>query len=248
MHPEIEKLIELALADGQVTERERKVILNKAKELDVDVDEVEMIMEGRLHQIEANKPKQKEKVGNIKTCPVCGANVNAMELTCIDCGKDFTNVSANRTTVSFENLINSSRQSYIENGVKAGRSRLVLEVDFEKRELPIIIKNYPIPNSKEDLFEVLSFMSSKVISSEKSENEELNAYHAKALEIITKLHLVPNIDSKVLERVTEIEKKMIKVKSKNSRKSTIETVFLFIATYLLYSFIARLFGYHFWPF
>ena len=45
MHPEIEKLIELALADGQVTERERNVILKKAKSLGVDEDEVEMILD-----------------------------------------------------------------------------------------------------------------------------------------------------------------------------------------------------------
>jgi uncharacterized tellurite resistance protein B-like protein len=30
MHPEIEKLIELALADGQITEKERNVILKKS--------------------------------------------------------------------------------------------------------------------------------------------------------------------------------------------------------------------------
>ena len=35
MHPEIEKLIDLALADGQITEKERNVILKKAAELGV---------------------------------------------------------------------------------------------------------------------------------------------------------------------------------------------------------------------
>ena len=61
MHPEIEKLIYLALADGQITEKERNVILKKATELGVDSDEVEMTLDGKLHQLEANKPKEKEK-------------------------------------------------------------------------------------------------------------------------------------------------------------------------------------------
>ena len=61
MHPEIEKLIDLALADGQIKEKERNVILKKAAELGVDADEVEMTLDGKFNQLEANKPKQKEK-------------------------------------------------------------------------------------------------------------------------------------------------------------------------------------------
>ena len=58
MHLEIEKLIDLAIADGQITEKERNVILKKAAELGVDADEVEMVLDGKLHQLEASKPKQ----------------------------------------------------------------------------------------------------------------------------------------------------------------------------------------------
>ncbi len=50
MHPEIDKLIDLALADGQITEKERNVILKKAAELGVDADEVEMILGGKMSQ------------------------------------------------------------------------------------------------------------------------------------------------------------------------------------------------------
>ena len=48
MNPEIEKLINMALADGQVTDKEREIILRKAEKLGLDVDEVEMYLEGRL--------------------------------------------------------------------------------------------------------------------------------------------------------------------------------------------------------
>ena len=105
MHLEIEKLIDLALADGQITEKERNVILKKAAEFGVDADEVEMTLDGKLHQLEASKTKQKEKVGNIKTCPACGASAKAMELSCSDCGHVFTNVKANSTVQKlFEEL------------------------------------------------------------------------------------------------------------------------------------------------
>ena len=48
MHPEIEKLIEMALADGQVTEKEREIILRKAEKIGLDVDVVEMYLEGKI--------------------------------------------------------------------------------------------------------------------------------------------------------------------------------------------------------
>ena len=48
MNPEINKLINLALTDGQVTDKEREIILRKAEKLGLDVDEVEMYLEGKL--------------------------------------------------------------------------------------------------------------------------------------------------------------------------------------------------------
>ena len=39
MHPEIDNLIYMALADGEVTEKERAIILRKAEALGEDKDE-----------------------------------------------------------------------------------------------------------------------------------------------------------------------------------------------------------------
>lgn len=51
MHPELEKLIDMVVADGQITEKERAVVIKKAIALDVDPDEAEIYLDGRLHQI-----------------------------------------------------------------------------------------------------------------------------------------------------------------------------------------------------
>ncbi len=114
MHPEIEKLIELALADGQVTERERNVILKKAKSLGVDEDEVEMILDGRIHQLQSTQVKpSKEKVGNIKTCPACGSHLNSLSLFCNDCGHEitssFSSKSINELMKEIDRIMNDSK-------------------------------------------------------------------------------------------------------------------------------------------
>ena len=53
MHPEIEKLIDLIIIDGQISEKERDVIIKKAKELGVDLDEVIITLDAKLYQKEA---------------------------------------------------------------------------------------------------------------------------------------------------------------------------------------------------
>ena len=158
MHPEIEKLIDLALADGQITEKERNVILKKAAEFGVDADEVEMTLDGKLHQLEASKTKQKEKVGNIKTCPACGASINSMELNCNSCGHEIVNKKSNASLTAFlnkfENINNEGSKD-----LKFGTAHIKQQNLVQgKNEL---VQNYPIPNNKEDLMEFLSYSISK---------------------------------------------------------------------------------------
>lgn len=248
MNSEIENLINIALVDGNLTEKERAIILRKADAFGFDIDEVEMILEGKLYQIDASKPKQKEKVGNIKTCPACGASVKAMELECSDCGHEFTNSDANSTIKNLEQKIETERSKYIKKNSEAEGGDEFAGQTFDEEELPRILKNYPIPNTKEDLFESLSFFSSKVIASTNTENEEINAYHAKSLEIITRLQLMPNIDESLLDRIKAIEVKMKKVKRKNVRILWLTIIFGISFSYLVYSFLAKIFGYRFWPF
>lgn len=54
MNPEIEKLVQMSLVDGQVTDKEREIILRKAVKLGLDVDEVEMYLEGFISSNKTN--------------------------------------------------------------------------------------------------------------------------------------------------------------------------------------------------
>ena len=50
-HEELEQLIEFALIDGTITDKERAVLINKALQLGINKDEFEMVLEARIHQM-----------------------------------------------------------------------------------------------------------------------------------------------------------------------------------------------------
>jgi len=59
MHPELESLLSIALKDGILNEKEREILIKKAKKLGVDLDEFEMELEGVL----SSPSSQKETSG-----------------------------------------------------------------------------------------------------------------------------------------------------------------------------------------
>jgi hypothetical protein len=61
---DMEKLIQAALADGVVTDKERSILIKKVKEAGGDVDEFEMLLDARIFEV----TKKEEK--NVKPTPV----------------------------------------------------------------------------------------------------------------------------------------------------------------------------------
>jgi hypothetical protein len=220
MNPEIEKLIDLALADGQITIKERNVILKKATELGVDADEVEMVLDGKLHQLEANKPKQKEKVGNIKTCPACGGSINSFEFKCVSCGHELSNVKISGILEKFELRLNEIQNLNIK------RINLENDILYEQRKVrekaklkAEFITNFKVPIDKESvvsfLFHTIPNFSSVSQESilamgEDSESILRQAFRAKAVELINVSKLMFKDDTVFLNQISEIEKNIIK--------------------------------------
>lgn len=128
MHPEIEKLVEMALADGQVTEKEREIILRKAVKLGLDEDEVEMYLEGSLSSTNSNpessnieKSKNDLLEKNILKTQKCDSYIDKDDLK-----KIIENIS------NFENKIVEIEQFYLDNFN-----------NWVKNEFLEIIKNHP---------------------------------------------------------------------------------------------------------
>ena len=104
---QIEKLIELALADGELTEKEKQILFKKAEAEGIDLDEFEMVLEARLFEKTKNKtpepvaaPKS-DKLGDVKKCPACGAIAESFATKCSDCGTEFRNIEASGSVIKF---------------------------------------------------------------------------------------------------------------------------------------------------
>jgi len=97
MNQELEKYIDMAVADGEVTEKEKTVLLRKAKELGVDQDELDMILEAKLHlqKKSSEKPKNEPSISATKECPSCGAQNDVIFTNCMFCKTALPNVDIN---------------------------------------------------------------------------------------------------------------------------------------------------------
>lgn len=86
MKNELEKLVELSLADGYISEKERNVLRKKAEKLGYDADEIDVILDGKLF-INSNKNKPK-----IRKCVSCGEVLTGISKACPACDyiNDFT--------------------------------------------------------------------------------------------------------------------------------------------------------------
>lgn len=84
MHEDIQKLIDIAKLSGELTDRQREIILSKAEKLGEDVDEVEMLLETIKYQ----SPRKSENSARVKMrkCHNCGAIVPASAVKCPECG------------------------------------------------------------------------------------------------------------------------------------------------------------------
>ena len=181
MNPELERLIDFAIADGILTDKEKAILYKKAKELDVDIDEFEMILNGKLHikqkemQQEANvkatptspvslhKQQQSNKEGDLKKCPSCGAPVVSFATKCSSCGHEFRNIQASNSvkelSIQLQNAAERIRKEKENMVVTFHNAHLKNPLNIAKEIATLqesIISSFPVPNTKEDILEFLS--------------------------------------------------------------------------------------------
>ncbi len=183
---QLEQLIDAALTDGVLTEKEKQVLFKKASAMGIDLDEFEMVLDARLLVTQReNKAKdtaapKSNKLGDVKKCPSCGAIVNAYLGACPECGYAFEGIGANSTSQNLTEKLEKIAAEWdakiaAEKVVKQGVSFNVEDIRHANRKwelskdkeqaLADAIRTTTIPNTKADLFEFLTMTQASFLSS-----------------------------------------------------------------------------------
>ena len=141
--------------------------------------------------------KKSEKHGNIRKCPACGALIPALTIACNECGYEFSGIEKTSSKKLSELL---SKASFFENKEK-------------------IIKNFPIPNTKEDLFELLIFLKPEVESYiYNDEDADYDVYYKKYKECMEKIRFLCSNDKQFAPFIEEFNEHKKRIKEQKEKE------------------------------
>jgi len=233
---ELKKLIQYALTDGVLTEKEKSILLKNAIEEGNDADEFEMYLGALL--FEKQKVLKREtlsempphivvekstsnKEGGLKKCPSCGASVKSFQIKCEECGHEFRNNSS-MSISKFIEMLNADPVP-LQKGIfdSINHQKKLLNYYNKRAE---IIKAFPVNNYKEDLLEFLglaiqnssNFGVKSILSwlnnpNSTRESIEKDAWNDKAKQIIFKSRVVFQNDKEMIDKI-EYYAKQLKIK------------------------------------
>ena len=243
MYPDIEKLINIAKESGELTEKQKEIILRKAEKLGEDVDEVEMVLESiRPNQVKKESTKVDEKK---MKCPNCGAIILETSFKCPECG--FVLQEENRASIEARDYIQTLQQKLVDvSNTASSRKRGLFDESWKEiyEQKLNIIQTLSMPITKEGLIQMLEFSYSNYISSSSStqyDNDIRQAWYGKCIQAFNALQRLSTDDDRVkalLEQYsTSIKNEKKKISSDN------KTMLSFVLIIVLMVFIAYLLGY-----
>jgi len=231
----LEPVIELALADGVVTEKEREILYRKADEFGVPRDELDMILDAKTHLI------KKESVDEVPSkahgkCPACGAQIESFVTRCEYCGHEIKGVGVSGQLSRFkQELEDAEKQALVELkerkdemdpfnrffknlGENMDNGNDSTQGIIRSKQIPVIT-NFLVPNSREDIVEFLILAKSQVGSLKVGLMEKMNeathkkqafksAWKAKCEQVVAKARMSMSDDKTTLDMVEKLAKEL----------------------------------------
>lgn len=193
----LEQLIDAALADGELTEKEKQILFKNAQEMGVDLDEFEMVLDARLvkfkkeeeEKAKSSAPKS-NKLGDVKKCPSCGAIVQTYQGVCGECGYAFENIGANAVVSELSSLLRKAN---------------------DPQKMIGIIDTYPVPMDKGALIAFITWLRPQSFD---FSNPLVESYLKKYDECISKVRLAFSTDKDFLPLIEQYEKDKKDIKRK----------------------------------
>lgn len=183
MHPDIEKLINVAKESGGLTTKQREIIFKKAKAYGIDDDEIEFYLESAFSTSSIQGQSSRE---NRRKCPNCGAIIPDASLQCHECGfilemENYASIMARKQIAELQDKL-----SHVSN--------------YEKQAT--IINTFTIPSTKEGLLQLLELSYSNyaaIGTDEKDAKREpvRNAWRGKSLQAYHALERHSNTNSEI---------------------------------------------------
>jgi hypothetical protein len=168
-----------------------------------------------------------EKVGGIRKCPACGAEVPAMTAVCPSCGHEFSNVRVSSAVNEFFAKLDALDSQMKDTGA-AGAVLGMLGMggnSVEKRKLSLI-EGFPVPNTKEDLLEFVITASSRIDTRSSSElginyqsvQNYNKAWKTKLQQAYSKSRIVLGNDPAAMNQIESIVAEIQKAEKKSKAK------------------------------
>ena len=88
------------------------------------------------------------KFGDVRKCPVCGALVPALAVSCAECGYEFSGVNASSSAQKLAQQISEIRKQ-------------VKDEFLANEQIVSLIDTFPVPNTKNDLFDMIIFLKNR---------------------------------------------------------------------------------------
>lgn len=164
--------------------------------------------------------------GEIRKCPNCGEPLSAFEVECHACGFELRNAKSSAAIQEFYNKIVQ---------IEAGRSSR--KPGETEKSIASIIRNYPIPNTKEDVLEFMMLAASNIdtsiysvhgsrkLSEEYQAQKIVNdAWCATAEQVYHKAELTFGEEQYFL-KIKEIYNQKIKNITSEKRKAALQKIF-----------------------
>lgn len=174
---ELEEVIDAALADGVLTDKERLVLHKRGQAEGVDPDELDIVIDGRLAKMKRQEDWLRpappplnltnQKLGDVVKCPSCGAQAIGGSAVCSECGYTFSNVAATRSVERLQEKLDEFNRRQEERFDKRsifhniGTAR---EKDYLFRSKMDIISTFPVPNTRADLLDFLTMLQARANS------------------------------------------------------------------------------------
>lgn len=143
-----------------------------------------------------------QKAGSPNKCPSCGDALPAFASVCKSCGHELANVEVNRSLASLTQRFEEIEREIDGKGiVDRARQKAILERKAQ------VIRDFPIPNAREDLQQLLYFIQPKLLASVKPD-PNVEDWRVKFAEVLNRARRAYRDDAKTLAEFEDLERSL----------------------------------------